>query len=90
MVLIGADRPNENGAIALSKAVLEIPFLTRMLVRAAPADALPATHPAQEKLKAATSAAAFICVGKTCSLPVITADDIEAAVDRMRPSSPSP
>lgn len=87
MVLIGADRPNENGAIALSKAVLEIPFLTRMLVRAAPADALPATHPAQDKLRVT---AAFVCVGKVCSLPATTADEIAAAVERMRPSSPSP
>ena len=48
------------------------------------ADALAPSHPAQDKIKAATSAAAFICVGETCSLPVTRPDDIAAAVAAMR------
>ncbi len=66
---------------ALLEAALKLPFLTRMVLRAPSADALPAAHPAQEKIRATTGAAAFICVGQTCSLPVTTADAIAKAFD---------
>ena len=33
-------------------------------------DALPASHPARDKIKAASEPQAFVCVGETCSLPV--------------------
>ena len=41
-----------------------------------PPTALPPTHPAQAKIAAASDAAAFVCVGETCSLPVTTPDAI--------------
>jgi len=72
-------------AVPLIAAVLQLPFLTRMLLRAASADALPATHPAQEKLKAAHGPAAFVCVGETCSLPVTQPSDIAKVIADMRP-----
>ena len=57
----------------------------RIVVRAPSADALPAAHPARAKIAAApTGAAAFICVGETCSLPVIEAEEIAEAVTSMR------
>jgi uncharacterized protein YyaL (SSP411 family) len=63
---------------------LKLPYLDRIVLRAAsPAD-LPALHPAQEKLKAAPSSAAFICVGETCSLPVTDPALIKDAVAAMR------
>jgi uncharacterized protein YyaL (SSP411 family) len=46
---------------------------------------LPAAHPAQEKIKAATGAAAFICVGETCSLPVSEPAAIAEALTATRP-----
>jgi uncharacterized protein len=64
-------------------AALKIPFLNRIVLRAASAEALPAAHPAQQKIKATTGTAAFICVGERCSLPVTRADEIAALVVAM-------
>ncbi len=59
-------------AEALTTAALKIPFLTRTVLRAPRADALPPAHPARDKIATAKGAAAFVCVGQTCSLPVVT------------------
>jgi uncharacterized protein YyaL (SSP411 family) len=59
-------------ADALTTAALKIPFLIRTVLRAPHADRLPAAHPARNKIAAANGAAAFVCVGETCSLPVTT------------------
>jgi uncharacterized protein YyaL (SSP411 family) len=76
-------------ADALVKAALEIGYLNRILLRATSADTLPASHPAQEKLKAtqktALGPAVFVCVGETCSLPVTEPADIARAIADMRP-----
>ena len=71
-------------ADALVKAALELPALDRIVLRAPSADALHGSHPAQEKIKAATQAAAFICVGERCSLPVTEPARIEEAVRAMQ------
>ncbi len=68
----------------LVQAALQLPYLDRVVLRAPSAEALPATHPAQEKLKAAQGSAAFVCVGERCSLPVVAAADIAPAVAAMR------
>ena len=70
------------GAGALLAAARRLPFLDRVVLHAPNAAALAPTHPAQDKIKAA--AAAFVCVGETCSLPVTQPDDIAAAVAAMR------
>ena len=70
-------------------AALKVPFLNRIVLRAASADALPPSHPAQEKIKATTESAAFICVGERCSLPVTQPEKIAEAVAAMRPSAKS-
>ena len=67
-----------------AQAALRLPFLDRIVLRAASAGDLPASHPAQEKLKAATGSAAFICVGERCSLPVSEPGQIAEAVKAMR------
>ncbi len=74
-------------AEAFAQAALKLPYLDRIVLRAPAADALPPTHPAQEKLKAVSGSAAFVCVGETCSLPVTTPDVIAAAVAGMRGNS---
>ena len=78
IVVTGAD------AEPLAQAALRLPFLDRIVLRAKSAADLPATHPAQEKLKAMSGSAAFICSGATCSLPVTRPDDIAGAVKAMR------
>ena len=67
-----------------ARAALKLPFLDRIVLRAASADDLPASHPAQEKIAAAPDGAAFVCVGETCSLPVTEPDKIADAVRAMR------
>jgi uncharacterized protein YyaL (SSP411 family) len=74
------------GADALVEAALQLPFLNRTVVRAGTADALPVSHPAQDKLNAASGAAAFVCVGETCSLPVTRPEDIAPVIAKMRPA----
>ena len=65
-------------------AALKIPFIDRIVLRAASADALPATHPAQAKVAAAAETAAFVCVGETCSLPVTQPEKIAETIAAMR------
>jgi uncharacterized protein len=67
-----------------AQAALKLPYLDRIVLRAPSADALPANHPAQEKLKAAPGSAAFVCVGERCSLPVDAPAKIADAVRAMR------
>ncbi|HTQ82359.1 MAG TPA: thioredoxin domain-containing protein [Pseudolabrys sp.] len=78
IVVTGAD------AERLAQAALRLPFLDRIVLRARSAADLPPSHPAQEKLKATSGSAAFICVGEHCSLPVTKPEAIAAAVAAMR------
>ena len=71
-------------ADALDKAALELPYLDRTLLRAPSAEALPPLHPAQEKIKAASGAAAFICIGERCSLPVTEPEQIVETIRSVR------
>jgi hypothetical protein len=82
--LRGAEIVVTGGGEPLAQAALKLPFLDRTVLRA-DAATLPPTHPAQEKLKATSGPAAFICVGETCSLPATTPDQIAQAVKAMRP-----
>ena len=72
------------GDETLAQAALKLPFLDRIVLRAASAADLPAAHPAQDKIKAAVGAAAFICVAERCSLPVSEAAKISETVKAMR------
>jgi uncharacterized protein YyaL (SSP411 family) len=74
IVITGA---GERAAAAIA-AALRLPILTRIVLRAPNADALPAMHPAREKIAAAPEGAAFVCVGERCSLPVDAATLAEA------------
>ena len=71
-------------AEALRAAALKLPFLDRIVLRAPSADALPAAHPAQEKLEAAPASAAFVCVGETLLAAGEPTGGIAAAVAAMR------
>jgi uncharacterized protein YyaL (SSP411 family) len=78
IVCVGAD------AKPLADAALRLPFVSRVVLRAPSADRLPAGHPAQDKIKAAKGAAAFVCVGETCSLPVTSPNEIADTAASMR------
>jgi len=69
---------------SLVQAALRLPFVDRIVLRAASPGDLPPAHPTQEKLKATQGSAAFVCVGETCSLPVADVDRIAATVAAMR------
>jgi uncharacterized protein len=60
----------------------KLPFLDRVVLRAS--HALPAEHPAHDKIKATAHSAAFICIGEACSLPVSEPDALVAAVRAAR------
>jgi uncharacterized protein YyaL (SSP411 family) len=70
-------------------AALKLPFVSRILLRAPSAAALPANHPAQAKIAVGSGSAAFVCVGETCSLPVTDPDRISEMVRAMRPTAPA-
>jgi uncharacterized protein len=57
-------------AEALIATALKLPFVSRTILRAPTAAALPASHPARDKIAAAPDGAAFVCRGEQCSLPI--------------------
>ena len=71
-------------ADAFVAAALKLPFIDRILLRAASAESLPVTHPAQAKIAAAPETAAFVCVGEVCSLPVTKPEQIAETILAMR------
>ena len=80
IVVVGAGP----AADELAAAALDLPFLDRSMLRAPNADALPPTHPARHKIAAAAGAAAFVCVGEQCSLPVTRGEKLAEALASMR------
>jgi uncharacterized protein YyaL (SSP411 family) len=79
----GAEIVVTGDAPALVAAALKVPLVRRIVVRARTASDLPPSHPAQEKRKAVSGPAAFVCVGERCSLPMTQPDQIAAAVIAM-------
>jgi uncharacterized protein len=75
IVVTGSDQQ----ATELLAAARKFPFLDTVVLPAS--DALPKAHPAQEKIKASAESAAFVCVGETCSLPVMSPQALAAALD---------
>ncbi len=64
IVVAGSERQE------LYDAALAVPFDTRIVLDLESADGLPPNHPAQAQIAAAGTAAAFVCAGGVCSLPV--------------------
>jgi uncharacterized protein len=71
-------------AETLTAAALKLSFLDRVVLRAPTADALPASHPAREKIASASDGAAFVCVGERCSLPIVDSAALPQAIAAMR------
>lgn len=83
IVVTGA--PDDARTRDLLNATLALPFLARAVLRAPSAAALPASHPAQDKMRAAQQPAAFVCVGETCSLPVTNPEALTGSIAETRP-----
>jgi uncharacterized protein YyaL (SSP411 family) len=77
IVVTGSDQQ----ATELLAAARKFPFVDTVVLPAS--DALPKAHPAKEKIKASAESAAFVCVGETCSLPVMSPQALAAALDVM-------
>ena len=73
---------NDARADELLAAARKLPFVDRIVMRAT--DTLPASHPAQDKMRASQESAAFICVGERCSLPVTEPAAIAQRTAEMR------
>ncbi|HET7491490.1 MAG TPA: thioredoxin domain-containing protein, partial [Bradyrhizobium sp.] len=67
----------------IAMAALKLPFVDRIVLRVADPSDLPASHPAQEKIKSAPRAV-FVCIGERCSLPITEPAEIAAALAAMR------
>ncbi|MCW5692249.1 MAG: thioredoxin domain-containing protein [Pseudolabrys sp.] len=77
VVCVGPD------AEAFAQEALKLPHLSRIVLRASSPEALPPSHPAQDKVKAVSGSAAFVCVGERCSLPVMEPGKIAEAIKAM-------
>jgi uncharacterized protein YyaL (SSP411 family) len=56
----------------LYNAALRVPFISRIVMDLDQPEAMPENHPAKAQSSMAGEAAAFVCAGGTCSLPVKT------------------
>jgi uncharacterized protein YyaL (SSP411 family) len=64
-------------ADALLAAARRLPHATSIVLAASDAASLPAHHPAYAKAGSVRGAAAFVCRGQTCSLPVTDAQALD-------------
>ena len=67
---------------ALLDAAFRAPAVARTIAVVEPGSGLPAAHPAHGKGAVAGAAAAYVCVGQTCSPPVTDAEALAAAMGR--------
>jgi uncharacterized protein YyaL (SSP411 family) len=68
IVLVGD--PGDAAFMALRRAVCQVSLPNRVVLRVAPGEALPEGHPAYGKGLVAGRAAAYVCDGPVCSLPL--------------------
>jgi len=85
IVVVGSG-PQADDLVAAAR---KLPFLDRTVLRAPSPGALPGSHPAQDQIRAVSGAAAFICVGEKCSLPVANGEQISQTLAAMRPRAQS-
>lgn len=71
--------------VALARA---LPHTSRIVLHVRDAEGLADNHPARAKLASVAGAAAFVCRGQSCSLPVTSPDDLRQLVS-FQPSSTS-
>jgi uncharacterized protein YyaL (SSP411 family) len=76
-IVVTGDGPR---AEALLQAARQLPHANRIVLYAPNADALATDHPAHAKLASTPGAAAFVCRGQTCSLPITDPDALKKMV----------
>jgi uncharacterized protein YyaL (SSP411 family) len=74
-------------AEALLKVARALPHANTVVLHVPDPLKLPAHHPAADKIAGGGGAAAFVCRGRTCSLPVTEPDALAALIARDEPSS---
>jgi uncharacterized protein YyaL (SSP411 family) len=82
IVVVGEDAQAE----ALLGAARSVPHVNRIILHARNGASLADNHPARAKLASVSGAAAFVCRGQACSLPVSEADALIQLVS-FQPSS---
>ena len=80
--IVIAGEPGADDTRALHAAAIRAPAVARAVTAVPPGTELPATHPAHGKGPVEGRAAAYVCVGQTCSRPVTDADGLRAAMAR--------
>ncbi|MDE0056990.1 MAG: thioredoxin domain-containing protein, partial [Defluviicoccus sp.] len=80
VVVAGARKAGDTQA--LLDAAFRAPAVARTIAVVEPGTELPRSHPAHGKGGVDGRAAAFVCVGQTCSLPATDADGLRAAMAR--------
>ena len=78
--IVLAGNPDTSGFAELRRAVYRLSLPNRVVQAAAPEQELPADHPAHGKGLVAGKAAAYVCEGPVCSLPLT---DPEALLDNL-------
>ena len=80
--IVVAGEPGADDTRALHAAAIRAPAVARVVTIVPPGTELPATHPAHGKGPVDGGAAAYVCVGQTCSLPATDADGLRTAMAR--------
>jgi uncharacterized protein YyaL (SSP411 family) len=70
-----------DGANALLAVARRLPHANRVVVHAGNVEALASNHPAKARLASVSGAAAFVCSGQSCSLPVTEPDALVQLVN---------
>ena len=78
--IVVAGDPDAPDARALADAAWRAPCMNRLIVPAGAAAALPPGHPAGGKGPVGGKAAAYVCVGQACSLPLTDPEALRAAL----------
>jgi uncharacterized protein len=70
-------------AAQFASAALELPFIDRVVMRAARPDALPPGHPARDLPWTDGESVALLCAGQKCSLPLTDPQQLATAIAAM-------
>jgi uncharacterized protein len=78
--IVLAGEPGDRGLERLRRAVYDCSVPNRLVIRTDPAAPLPAGHPAAGKGPVSGTAAAYVCRGQTCSLPITEPEALTKAL----------
>jgi uncharacterized protein YyaL (SSP411 family) len=84
-IIVVGQGEQADSLLALARA---LPHTSRIVLHAKDGTGLADHHPARTKLASVTGAAAFVCRGQSCSLPVSSPDDLRQLIS-LQPSSTS-